>query len=327
MTRKGTVQHFPVLAASARSVNQSSGQEKLWTGKGIKRRMSYDIGAEEVRSWQEFLNLVNKEFQEGEWCFRGVLDNWSLKTSIERMCESWGLSLDRLPSTEHELVRDFQRRYPALATPPPPSEDMLAWLALMQHHGAPTRLLDWTYSPFVAAYFAFEALLWSDPKDRRRAAIWAMRAYWLNEQTEAILPKRLKKALVSFNTERDRDSFNELFVDAKPRRVFVYPVNPHRLNERLIIQQGLFLCPGNISQPFEENLKGLKGSRDKHNVRKFCFPRATLDDALTGLQSMNMNSASLFPGFDGYAKSLNTRLRFLMDSDKRGRGWIRSRQR
>lgn len=265
----------------------------------------------EVISWQQFMNLVTAEFTGDHWCFRGVLDHWTLQTSIERVCKNWGLALARLPRTEWQLMRDFQRRYPVSAAPAPPEKDTLAWLALMQHHGAPTRLLDWTYSPFIAAYFAFEYLLYSDPQECRNAAIWAMRTHWLTEQVEEILPEQLKDARESFDHTRDPTAFKRLFIEAERPLTFVYPVNPHRLHERLILQQGLFLCPGNISQPFEDNLQALKGLRDKGNVRKFCFPRHTLDDALRGLESMNMNSASLFPGFDGYARSLNTRFRFL----------------
>ena len=61
----------------------------------------------------------------------------------------------------------FKRKaHQFLAQPPDPDDDF-QWLALMQHHGAPTRLLDFTWSPYVAAFFALERAT-SD------AAVWAL---------------------------------------------------------------------------------------------------------------------------------------------------------
>ena len=92
---------------------------------------------------------------------------------------------------------------------------------------------------------------------------------------------------------------------------FVYPVNPFRLNERLIIQQGVFLCPGDVSIPFEDNLFAVlpPGTASppfyklkiKHNARS---------DYLRKLHRMNMNTSTLFPGLDGFARSLNNILAF-----------------
>lgn len=65
--------------------------------------------------------------------------------------------MSKMPVVEKRLLREFKRAYPSREnTPAPRYDDDLAWLALMQHHGAPTRLLDWTFSPFVAAFFALD---------------------------------------------------------------------------------------------------------------------------------------------------------------------------
>jgi FRG domain len=116
--------------------------------------MAIDITTEIISSWSAFIQLCTNEFA-GRWHFRGMLDNW-----VERAARNWEIPIDELPEIEKAMLREFKRAYPpdenALA---PDDNDTVAWLALMQHHGAPTRLLDWTYSPFIAAFFALDNLL------------------------------------------------------------------------------------------------------------------------------------------------------------------------
>jgi len=94
-----------------------------------------------------------------------------------------------------------------------------------------------------------------------------------------------------------------MFWNESPLR-FVRATNPMRLNERLTLQQGIFLCPGDVTIPFEENLKMYGAKKNVHkivitkNVQKEIFPR---------LRKMNIERTTLFPGLDGFAQSLNSR--------------------
>ena len=90
-------------------------------------------------------------------------------------------------------------------------------------------------------------------------------------------------------------------------------MNPCRLNERLVIQQGVFLCPGDISIPFEDNLAELlsgDGSHDAFTKFKINVDSTQRYEILQHLHRMNMNRATLFPGLDGFAQSLRTLLVF-----------------
>lgn len=83
-------------------------------------------------------------------------------------------------------------------------------------------------------------------------------------------------------------------------------MNPSILNQRLVIQQGVFLCPGDPSKTFVENLEGNlsePGSEDK--IRRYFIPYNAREEILRNLFRMNINRAGLFPGLDGFAKSLN----------------------
>src|SRR4029077_941249 len=91
----------------------------------------------------------------------------------------------------------------------------------------------------------------------------------------------------------------------------IYSLNPERLNERLIIQQGLFLAPADITKSFVDNFKALFET-DPPGAKDYIWKivvDANVDERreiLKHLHRMNINRASLFPGLDGFAASLAT---------------------
>ncbi len=87
-----------------------------------------------------------------------------------------------------------------------------------------------------------------------------------------------------------------------PSQLCVAPIQPFRMNERLTIQQGLFLCPAQANSSFEDNLSAmsLKGAR----FEKYVFNMSLRGEILSELKKMNITRASLFPGIDGFAQSL-----------------------
>jgi hypothetical protein len=109
-----------------------------------------------------------------KWLFRGQPDTrWDLLPSVHR-----GYSRQQ----ERYLTNEFRVRARSRYSRCPDNDDYSGWLALMQHYGLPTRLLDWTYSPLVAAFFAVHpdyAPPQADPQ--RDACIWALSAGELNE--------------------------------------------------------------------------------------------------------------------------------------------------
>ena len=103
---------------------------------------------EAVGSWNGYLNIING-YTDGSWIFRGVNSaDYVLKPSIARGT----LHYDYSRKLEDYVFTRFKREsLPYLGFRPADDWD---WLALAQHHGVPTRLLDWTESPLVAAFFA-----------------------------------------------------------------------------------------------------------------------------------------------------------------------------
>jgi len=229
------------------------------------------------------------------WAFRGMASaDWLLKTSLERLLVS------PIVEAERYMLTTFQRRAHHYVRDCPKLDDYVEWLALMQHHGTPTRLLDCTRSPYIALFFALERQL--DPTGQ--AAVWAIDVEACKQSATNILAPLNTDPTLSLGKP---DVFKEAFMREHenaglPSQLCVAPIQPFRMNERLTIQQGLFLCPAQISSAFEQNLSAmsLTGTRFEKHV----FSATLRGDILSELNKMNINRASLFPGIDGFAQSL-----------------------
>lgn len=232
--------------------------------------------------------------------YRGQADaEWQLSSSFERFCAHNGIAPGQRRGFEDRLWREFRRGYHQYTTSAPSTENRLEWASVMQHHGSPTRLLDFTYSIFVAAYFALEATT------AECAAIWSIDARWASRESKNALRKAGKREvddLSSLGVERDEAPISGLIFDNSVR--MAWPVNPFRLNERLRVQKGTFLVAGDVEASHMENLTSLSGHDQPERVIKIVIPKRMRSDALRQLFHMNISRTSLFPGLDGYAASL-----------------------
>src|SRR5262245_30744213 len=126
-----------------------------------------DIPTKTLRSWGQV-----HEYDHRGWIYRGQrCSDWQIKSSIERFFEREAISTIRREKVETELRRDFMRAYHHYGDHIPREERVIEWASLMQHHGAPTRFADFTYSLYIAAYFALEA---ADGD----CAVWCIDAKW-----------------------------------------------------------------------------------------------------------------------------------------------------
>lgn len=269
---------------------------------------------EEICGWDQLTGRERKHrsnFDEKdkktEWIFKGHRDsNWSLKTTLERAMCNMGISIKEAYEIESGLIRKFQRQFHHYDLRSPGKDDVTEWLALMRHYGAPVRLLDWTYSFYVAVFFAVE-------EAEGDCAVWAL-------EKKAIINKVLKSSKLTQKQRKflskDIDVINPKtweYVFRRSTKPFVWPVNPFRLNERLVIQQGDFLCQGDISKTFEENLAAvLPNAKKDSDCKLFKYViksgKKERKEILLNLHRMNINRATLFPGLDGFAQSLKTLL-------------------
>jgi hypothetical protein len=250
--------------------------------------------------------------QKDKWVFRGQKKaEWNLKTSLDRACELFGVEKGpNRTKIERSMIREFQRRLHHYTANVPNEDNIVEWMAFMQHHLAPTRLLDFTYSPYVAAYFAFEAA-----GSKSKVAIWAVNTDYCERQLKCQLPCLAEEYLL-FQKFRKPHAFDTIFMACPPHKLTL-SVSPFRLNERQAYQRGAFLCPGDATTSFMGNLTDFMGNQNlDQKIIKFVIPTGKKgeirDDALDRLDDMNINRITLFPGLEGFAQSFSSRIPFFL---------------
>ena len=171
------------------------------------------------------------------------------------------------------------------------------WLSLAKHHGLPTRLLDWTYSPYVAMHFATFNIRDFD----QDGAIWCVDY----RETNELLPKPLRKILDTedaniFTTEmltRVATTLQEF--DSLTHDDFVLFFEPPSLDERIVNQFALFSLPSSAKVSLEELLR-----RREAAFRRVIIPAVLKWEVRDKLDQANITERVLFPGLDGLSQWL-----------------------
>lgn len=263
------------------------------------------------------------------WIFRGQASvRWPLQTTLERAAVQKSLAFaatpelaglltnqafEDLPNREDWILTQFQRRAHLVMNAPPAPDARLDWLAAIQHYGGPTRLLDFTHSFYVATFFACE-------QATEDAAVWA---FWTPhlEKSNAIVDDRFD------SMNRQAITLVESVLRGETSKSGVLHVEPFQMNERMAVQKGGFVLPLDVTKPFMDNLAHtfnfdfLDHDHTKHNMEvaqflahglsggphavKFVLPRVIHNLILQDLASMNIDASTLFPGLQGYARSMH----------------------
>jgi hypothetical protein len=222
-------------------------------------------------SWDAFLNFLHHDngLKENQnYVFRGhASENWTLEPTLKRVLE------DRDAFEVKKQTIDAFKKFSLGRrghNPAPLSEE--EWWALGQHFGLHTPLLDWTESPYIASFFAFN----SD-----------------NDETENIVVWALKKDI------NENPCISKLKEDQHLK--FMYPYLDE--NARLINQRGLFiLSPDMVC--IEEWVKDVVKDTTV-GLARILIPKSEKALVLDSLDKMNINEFSLFPDLSGAAQHAN----------------------
>lgn len=271
-----------------------------------------------VNSWDEARSL-SQSLPIPNWAFRGQENaSWGLKTKLERVIDRYEIRKEFISYAEEDILESFQRRAHQYLRNPPSRENKLEWVALIQHYCGPTRLLDFTRSFYIAAFFATE-------NATDDAAIWAVNVENLKRELHDKVDPALNPMKIPISHKAYTDYFNAIFgkrITNPSREILVVPAESWRMNERSAIQQGLFLWPLDLKYSFQENLARQIQSADNifqkapipydidddtlTSLRaiKIILPKSILRDVLIDLNAMNVTATTLFPGLDGFARSM-----------------------
>jgi hypothetical protein len=189
---------------------------------------------------------------------------------------------------EHHLVRNF-RKYAFLDVSP--NDAVWYWLALGQHFGLPTRLLDWTFSPFVALHFATAELGQMD----QDGLIWCVDV----KETKAFLPPALSAVLEAegahvFTTEMlDSVAPTLEALDGLPGDFIVF-LEPPSLDARIVNQFALFSLMSSPTARLDDWL-----AHHATTYRRIVIPARVKWEVRDKLDQANITERVLFPGLDG----------------------------
>jgi hypothetical protein len=262
-----------------------------------------------LESWKAFLDIIT-DSPYSNWAFRGQREAaWPLFSALSRYFVSFGVHPDAWQAQESRILRIFKRKAHQFLSHIPDPDDDLQWLALMQHHGAPTRLLDLTWSPYVAAFFALE-------RATGAAAVWALNPEHISYASSITLQDGHTIHPPTLDPRESGRLRRHFLSEDVP---FLWIGEPYIMNPRLTAQSGTFAVPGTLSQPVEAILSRYPHPRD--TLVKLILPSVQVrNKGLRELYRMNITYATLFPDLDGLARSLAYELEFHWRYDPRTQG-------
>jgi len=252
-----------------------------------------------INNFQELQDLVFKDCYDesinryrNSFVYRGVDDASSkLISSLNRVC-AHNLKLEKA------IMNSFQKYGYADV-----KDIHSTWqlLAMGQHYGLPTRLLDWTYSPLVAAHFATENYHLFD----RDGAIYC---YDLRE-TNKQLPSPLKEELDNSNShiftismlEKHIKDYLEMYrLSEKPYYLFFEPASG---SDRIANQYALFAVCSDRTYTLEE----LIDTPETESLYKIIIPKEAKLEIRDKLDYINISERLIYPGLDGICKWITRR--------------------
>ncbi len=229
-------------------------------------------------SWHEALGRFRSEF-----AFRGMPDAAEpLITTLMRLEGAY-------QKVEAPLLRAFRKYAPRSAVP---GDSIWNWLAVAAHHGMPTRMLDWTYSPFVALHFATDNPQQFDID----GIVWCVNYRQLKKHLPEVLQDLLRQEGADvFTTEllgRGASSLPDL--DRLAEKPFPLFLEPPSLDERIINQFALFTLMSSPIARLDEWLAERPGL-----TRRIVIPAELKWEVRDKLDQGNITERVLFPGLDG----------------------------
>ncbi|MBP5605239.1 MAG: FRG domain-containing protein [Ruminiclostridium sp.] len=260
-------------------------------------------GIMKLISDQNFNKDINR--LRSTYYYRGMPDaNYKLTTSLRLNCKHLHKEL------EPSILRNFSK-YACIEDP---SVSSSIWKQMMigQHHGLPTRLLDWTYSPLIALHFANSENNF-DKLEKRDSVVWRLDM----KDANLNLPSRYRAALQSRNSfifsvdtlTSVVDSIEQYDIDMGSDSMV--SIEPPSLDQRIINQYSFFsVIPSGM-----EDIEDFLETHTKHTI-KYIISKDIRWSVRDMLDQFNICERILYPGLDGLSETLARHYFVRNDSQK-----------
>jgi hypothetical protein len=228
--------------------------------------------------------------------FEQLTKSWSTSPSeeIQVWCRGqgdakWSLVPGEYRSTQYvpadEIRSEFQLKARPLLAMPPQSE--WEWYFIMQHHGLPTRLLDWTRGSLTGLYFALR-----DNEGDRDAAVWVLDPWQLNKES-------IGSAEIVFSHERQAQKYlPKLFSVKEKLPLKPIAIVPPYNTERITVQRGTFTVHGRKRTGLEEMFKS--------RLVKIIIPKDSIGEMRRTLRRSGITEFTVFPDLDGLGRDISS---------------------
>lgn len=254
-----------------------------------------------VRSWNQLVELTFADSYSPQlqrfrspFAFRGMCADWPLLSSLQRLRHAPA----QLGQIEKAMFRNFKKyAYSELEA----SASNWKWLAVAQHHGLPTRLLDWTFSPFVAMHFATNEL---DKMDKD-GVLWMVNFAEARTQLPPIFQSALHQHFaltfsVEMLEEQEQSLADPFVLDqiSGARDPFILFFEPPSLDPRIVNQWGLFSITNRLDVRMDHWLLARAAAAPSF-ARKIVIAAEAKWEIRDKLDGMNLTERVLMPGLDG----------------------------
>lgn len=234
-----------------------------------------------ARSLQEFITIVSKTVQDWSDAEKGESRLWYRGQSNA----AWGLTPGQYRYSdldEQEVRSEFQLKARPLLRDVPTSE--WEWYFIMQHHGLPTRLLDWTTGALLGLYFALR-----DNTGSEDAAVWVLDPWALNKFSTR------KSDLLMHSDFSLRRYLPALYGATKLPQLPVAVVPPYN-SERITVQRGTFTVHGKKKSGLETMFR--------RRLAKITIPKENSVRVRRQLRVSGIGEFTVFPDLDGLCREI-----------------------